>query len=182
MWRPRVPLSAGMVVVGIVAIDLAAIRYATAPWESGQPINQPLLNILPMTNALAIAGYRLAHSRGRSRRFATGFLVGGSVALLLHAAYDRAYPQAMWTTCDWLANHCPNPFGGFGNRLMTYAVPGKGSFFRLYPALALVICLPEFVVAWSLGAAARKWSSDSGGDEAKIPPASPQSPSFSPNA
>src|SRR5262245_6077493 len=118
MWRPRVPLSAGMVAVGLLALDLAALRSATAPWESGRPLDQPLLNLLPMTNALAIAVYRLVHPRGRSRRFAAGFFIGGSAALLLHAAYDRAYPQAMWATCDWIANHCPNPLGAFGNRLM----------------------------------------------------------------
>lgn len=170
MGRTRVSLSAGMVVIGIVALDLAALRYATTPWESGQPIDQPLVNLLPMANALAVVGYRWAHSRGRSRRSATGFLVGGSVALLLHATYDRAYPQTMWATCDWLANHCPNPFGGYGNWLMTYSVPGKGSFFRLYPALALVICLPEFVAASCLGAVARKWSSDRRDDEVRMPP------------
>ena len=154
----RIRLSAGMVAVALVAVDLAALRYATAPWDSGKPLYQPLLNLLPMINALVIMGYRLGDSRDQSRDFAVGFLIGGSIALLLHAAHDWVNPQPMWTCCDWLANHCPNPFGKTGNRALTYVVPGRGSFFRLYPAFALLISVPEFAVAWASEMGWRKWS------------------------
>jgi hypothetical protein len=156
--RPRIPLSACMAAIGLVAADLAVLRYATAPWDSGQPLRQPLLNILPMTNALAIAGWSLAGGRGRPRRFAAGFFVGGLAALLLHAGYDWADPRAMWATCDWLANHCPRLSPVLGEWLTTYTVPNRGSYFRLYPAFAFVICLPEFVTALACAAAVRAWS------------------------
>lgn len=150
-WYLRVSLSAIMVTIGLIAFDLAALRYATSPWDLGQPLRQPLLNLLPMTNALVVAGYGIIRSKGQPHRFAVGFIVGGSVALLIHAACDWAYPAPMWAICDWLATHCPNPFGKAGRAMLTYTAPGKGVFFRLYPAFALVISLPEFLVACVAG-------------------------------
>jgi hypothetical protein len=146
-----------MVAVALVAVDLAALRYATAPWNSGQPLRQPLVNILPMANALVVAGYRVASPGDRPRHFATGFFVGGLAALLLHSVFDLAYPWVMWATCDWLANNSPGLSPFLGEWLTTYTVPGRGSFFRLYPAFALVVCLPEFAVAWASGSTAWAW-------------------------
>lgn len=132
-----------LVVVFLVCADLAALRHATDQWGMGRTFDQPLLNLLPMGNALVLAGVWLVRSRGERWGFGMGFFVCGLAALVIQGVVDRVNPGPMWGVCDWLAN-------GSVWRYVPYTdlrIPGRGTVFRYYPLFAFVIAAPQFLVA-----------------------------------
>lgn len=160
MKGPRLTLSQGMALVVLVAVDLGVIRYAMAPWELGESHRQPLLNVLPMLNALLLVGIVLAGGRRKPRPFAAGFFVGGLVALLIHVAVDRSFPKLAWSVTDWLANRLvpmiPLSFRQ-ANPWIDYKSTAGSLHFGPYPMFALVVSAPQFLLAILSGALYRRF-------------------------
>src|SRR5947209_18664618 len=71
MRLPRFSIGRLMIVVGLIALNLSAVRafVSIEPWL--------LIGVAPAGLALQLAAFRLIRSRGRARAFWAGFLAAG---------------------------------------------------------------------------------------------------------
>src|SRR4051812_16850115 len=76
MKVPRVSVSKLLVLVAVVAVNLAVGRVLMAD-------EMMLYGVGPMGLALQVAAYRPLRGRGRSRAFSVGFIVSGSAVFVL---------------------------------------------------------------------------------------------------
>ena len=135
-----------MFAVAIIAADLTAFRYVSGPVADGTPLNL-ILSLWPMANVTAIVGYRLIRASRARRAFAEGFVACGLAAMVVHAACEVVVPAVMEKAYAW-------PFHAAVTLCRIHEVPGfvakapaGGFYFRFYPALAAVFCLPQFLLA-----------------------------------
>jgi hypothetical protein len=146
MKRRAISLATAMFAVLLVAANLTAFRSLAWPGLAPTSLNLAL-SLLPMLNALAILGYRLMRNPQARHPFAMGFFVFGIQAMLAHVACDRLFPeqleQAYFMPVNQFLEFCRNyhvPYHVGATREGT-------AYFRYYPALAMVYCLPQFLVA-----------------------------------
>jgi hypothetical protein len=146
MRRRSISLATGMFAILPLAANLTAFRSLAWPGLAPTSLNLGL-SLLPMLNALAILGYRLMRNPRARHPFAMGFFVFGIQAMLAHVACDRLYPVQMEEAYF-------GPVQPFFEFCQTYRVPyyagtapDGSAYFRYYPALAMVYCVPQFLVA-----------------------------------
>ncbi len=97
MTLPRLSLATLMVVVAVVAIDIAGVRAFHASrsivpspaWE-GLLLGVPLFGL-----GLQFGLFRLVRSRGRGRSFWAGFIVSGLVATFIFIGTFALFPDSM---------------------------------------------------------------------------------------
>jgi hypothetical protein len=93
---PRIAISEIMALVGLVAIDCWAYGFMVGPGPDR--LQWLLATTLPMANALAIGLYIAIKGwmrRGRSRPFLAGFVVVGTVSMILAALKMAFFPKGI---------------------------------------------------------------------------------------
>jgi hypothetical protein len=95
---PRFSIASIMAVIGIVAIDFAAIRAMLGYPELGLFV----LGVVPMANALAV-GILIGQQRPGSRPFLIGFEAFGVMAMALFVAFASTAPVGYGPINSYLA-------------------------------------------------------------------------------
>jgi hypothetical protein len=103
MGRPRLGIAAIMIIIAMVAIDLAArralfdfkeqIRIGAQPLEATRTVNYLMIGGLPMVHILLI-DLLIGYHRRRSRAAALGFAAFGAIALATYVAITLYWIEA----------------------------------------------------------------------------------------
>jgi hypothetical protein len=133
-----------MLAVALIAVNLAAFLFVAGPHHEDLYLVYLTLGTVPMLDALAITGWRLAAGR---RPFLVGFLYWGAAAVVTHVYCYLATEGLVPGWCEKTAME----FYGFcvvHDIPGRFARPGSPAFFCFFfPALALLISGPQFAVA-----------------------------------
>jgi hypothetical protein len=153
---PRFRITWVMFAVAIAALNLGAIR---AVFDRNSRTSYLLgIGAMPMANVLAV-GLLIGHRRRKSRRFLSGFVVFGALALAVYVAVARSFADDLINTYIKLsynlllgdtAIQMPTPL-----QFLPFAV---GDLFR-----AIMLGLPQLAFAliggfvlWGFGTAERR--------------------------
>lgn len=144
MRLPRFTLWQMMLVVALIAVNLAAFLFVARPFNENLDLLYLTLGTVPMLDALVITGWLVVTRR---RPFLVGFLYWGAAAV---ATYVYCYLATKGIVQGW----CRKTSGDFYGFCVHHNIPGhfapRGSpaFYRFFfPALAPIISAPQFTVA-----------------------------------
>lgn len=136
---PRPSIARLMTIVGVIALNIAALRFLLYSRM------ELAFGILPIAIALQIGLFQAIHSHGRSRVFWTGFCIAGTAAA-------ASFIWAATFENSWLANRW-NPYTFAANRFLHTYLPGLGlSMFSpnkliIIATLAIIWFTPQLAAA-----------------------------------
>ncbi len=162
MKTSGVSIALVMVIVALVAVNLVVIRDVTARGDASWLFG--LTGSIVMANTLALGGFVLATSRGRTRPFLKGFELGGlaalAVYLLMMARFSNLILPLSMYVFGWLDAGFNRHFPALAN-----VAPERFSlaWFFVWAAVFVGTGLPptlvQLAVAWGAGAITRRRSS-----------------------
>jgi hypothetical protein len=134
---PRFRIGSIMFFIALAALDFGAIR---AVFDHKSRTGYLLgIGAVPMANVLAV-GLLIGHRRRRSRRFLSGFVVLGAMAVAVYVAVASVFAEEL--VIPYIMYNYNHVFGykGLLRSLQPYVV-------IYYPILALMLGLPQLAFA-----------------------------------